>query len=215
MAAWSQIYTYGLTAPRDSVVGYAIVGLKNELIYNGFSNGITNDPLFGNYARDNTVAFQKSVGITADGQLGPVTARYLFRKRAHSIETKYSIPQDLLNKQKSLESWNDPAAIGVVDPHDMGLMQIHLPYFPNTSVAEAIDPGYSIPWAGQKLSKDYVNVGRDWDGALAAYNIGLFYATQWVKAGKPASGGPIVGSNGNDLYATATQYVSLVRKMPT
>lgn len=214
MSAWHSVYKFGLKAPSNTLYAYAIEGIKNELAYNGFKGSMVLDtPTFGDAARNQAIAFQKSVGIAADGEIGPTTARFLFRKRAHAVEDKYGIPRDLLNRQKTLESNNDPAAIGQVDPNDTGLMQIHLPFFPGVTVEDAVNPAYSIDWGGKKLSSDYQSVGKDWDGALAAYNIGLFYAIQWVKKGKPTSGGPI-SSNGTDLFTTASNYVKYVKQMP-
>lgn len=44
--------------------------------------------------------------------------------------------------------------------------------------------------------------------ARAAYNIGNTYATQWMLAGFPASGGPLL--NGQDVYERATKYLALI-----
>jgi hypothetical protein len=41
----------------------------------------------------------------------------------------------------------------------------------------------------------------------AAYNVGNFYATEWMLAGFPAAGRV---ENGIDWFARATQYISLV-----
>jgi soluble lytic murein transglycosylase-like protein len=219
MGAWGNIYKVGLSAPVDSALGYGIVAIKNELIYNGFGKGI--DPeykdkngnyFFGSGVTEQAKAFQQHVGVTADGEVGPITARALFRKRAHAVESQGGIPQDLLNRLKTLESNNDPAAIGTVDPNDWGLMQIHMPFHPDVTRAQAFDPAFSIVWGGGYLKGGY-NSLHDWDGAVAAYNVGTVYAAQWVAAGKPKDGGPLL-SDGTDIFTRASTYVSLVKKMP-
>lgn len=214
MAAWTHIYKHGLSALADSPTGYGIIAIKNELTHLGLQGKIVRTtPSYGDAVREQVKIFQKKEGLSVDGEVGPETARALFRTRANQLEKYYSIPVNLLNQQKTLESNNDPAAIGQVDPDDKGLMQIHLPFFPNVTEKQAFTPAFSMDWAAKKLVSDHKSA-QDWDGALAAYNIGLYYAIQWVKAGKPKSGGPIVGSNGVDLYTTASNYVTYVHNVP-
>jgi hypothetical protein len=214
LGAWSYVYEFGMTV--DTARKRAGVhAMKAELIYNGYIYGIRLEvDAFGNYARDRTRDFQKVQGIEMDGVIGPITARRLFRKRVREQEVLRGIPDHLLGCQGTLESNNDPVAEGTVDPDDEGWGQIHLPFHPEVTEAEAWDPSVSIPWTAKELA-DAAVYTKDWDGGVAAYNIGWPYARQWVAAGKPSSGGPIMGNdkNGNpiDSFARATLYVKLVR----
>lgn len=210
--AWTSYYQYGLSAPAGSHLGYAIVAVKRELAYNGCLGGMVIDqPTFGDAARNSAICFQRSVAIGADGVVGPTTARYLFRKRGAALERTGAIPDSILQRIKTLESANDPNAIGYVDHNDHGLMQINLFYHPDISIPEAIDPAFAIEWGQDHLLGDYGST-HDWDGAIAAHNIGLFYAKRWVEAGKPPSG--YITSTGKDIFEVATNYVKLVRRQP-
>lgn len=215
MSVWVTYYhrTQPLTWGNNDPYGFACVSIKRELHwlgYNGTSGDIApNKQVIGLQADEAIRDFQRDNKLEVDGVVGPNTARVLYRKRALEVEKKYNIPDNLVCKQKTLESSNDPAAIGMSGA-DIGLMQINVIYHPGVSVAQAIDGAFALDFGASYLRSQYDNI-RDWDGALAAYNQGAFYATQWVKAGKPASGGHITAS-GTDLYAVATKYVELVRK---
>jgi hypothetical protein len=216
MSAWAKIYKVGLSAEVGSPVGYGIVAIKKELIFNGFGTGIdvgykdkNGNYFFGSGTATRAKEFQKSVGITADGEVGPTTARHLFAKRAAQEGFAKGVADNLLSKLKTLESANDPAAVGFVDPLDMGLMQIHMPFHPDVSQAEAFDPAFSLSWGANYLKSANASF-KDWDAAVASYNVGSYYAGQWLKDGKPTSGGVIL-SNGQDIYQRASQYVKLVK----
>lgn len=208
LGAWSfGFYHQGMEIPNNRV-GAGIIAFKTALKDNGFGQGIDLTlEKFGSNTKKQTIAFQKSQGIGADGIIGPTTARHLFRfysYKAESIGT-INIPDHLLQKLGSQESGHDPVAQGYFDPHDEGWAQINLLYHPKILLLEALSPSFAIPWAGTALKTFYVNINSDWDGALASYNIGVFYADKWVLAGKPASDGPIV--SGFDMWLRATNYV--------
>ena len=194
---------------NTTVIGLARVALKKELAYNGYQGGMVLDNyVLGDAANKQIRAFQAAQFLDNDGQLGPRTAKELFRKRVKEIQAVYQIPDDLLCKTTGLESGWDPGAIGRVDNNDHGLVQINAPSHPDISLEEAIDPKFALNWAGNSMKVNYGRIG-DWDGVLAAHNLGTYYANKWVQAGKPASGGPMVTRG--DVYTLATRYVSLVR----
>lgn len=212
--AWPFYYKLGLdlrSAPQ-SRDAHGIYALKRELIFNGNTgNGkmIADMPTWGKYADIACKAFQKSHGLLVDGVLGPKTARAMFHKRFLAFEDQFGIPNNLLTKIKTLESSNDPVAQGYVDLDDEGLMQINLHFHPEITTEFAWDPAECGPWGGSQLASSITYCDHDLDGGVAAWNIGRFYARQWVRAGKPASGGPLIGSD--DAYARATKYVQLVK----
>ena len=210
--AWPFYYKLGLDF-RNNPQGrdaHGIYALKKELIYNGYSKGIVADLAYWGASVDaRTREFQKDHGLVVDGELGPKTALALFHKRALHEETIRGIPNNLLCKQKTEESSNDPVAQGWIDVDDEGLMQINVHFHPDISQEQAWDPSFALPFGGSYMLDAYNFCDHDWDGAVAAYNIGRVYAKQWVEAGKPASGGPTIGSD--DSFTRATKYVALVK----
>lgn len=206
MAAWTTYYkrTQPLTWGHDDPYGYACMSIKAELIYNGYVTGV--DPtsqVLGLQSEDMIKAFQKDHGLTSDGIVGPATAQVLYRKRSKVLENQYDIPNDYLCKLKSLESANDPGAVGSSDPDDHGLVQINLRYHPDVTLQQAEDGEYSLSYAARTLNASYNNL-KDWDAAIASWNVGSYWATNWLKAGKPATG--------STYYARATSYVTNVKK---
>jgi soluble lytic murein transglycosylase-like protein len=217
--AWTWFYKLGLDGKGNMRVADGIFAIKQELAYNGYTADgkvVLTMPSFGKYAVLAVKQFQAAHSLTVDGVVGPATARVLFRKRAFEVEDAKHIPDHLLARLLNLESNDDPVAQGVVDPNDEGIGQVNLPSHPDVSLAQAHDPAFVIPWAGSYLRGLYTATGgTDWDGALAAYNLGTSLAKQWLAAGKPTSGGPKIGTNrdGSPRYAwnTASSYVRLVR----
>jgi soluble lytic murein transglycosylase-like protein len=211
MGAWAWVYRQGFAADGDARKADGIYAIKQELIHNGFGHDVVLTlPFFGRFAASEAKRFQAARGLIADGIVGPITARVLFRKRLASTESQLGIPDNLLAKLVNLESNDDPVAEGTSDPNDEGIAQINLPSHPDVSESSAHDPAFAIPWAGRYLKGLFTATGgKDWDGALVAYNAGTDLAKRWLAAGKPATGGPQVG--GEDGYARATRYVELVR----
>jgi len=208
-AAWTSYYRYKDRAEPGTPKAYALVALKRELKYRGFDKGLDTESLFfGAAARDRTEEFQASVGLKGDGVIGPTTARRLFKKRIWDAGHKSNIPPLMLCKQLNLESGFDPAAVGYVDPRDRGLAQINSYWHPEVEDNKAFDPAYSIPWAADYLSENLKALG-DIDAALAAHNVGRFYARQWLEANKPASG--LYTVEGKDYAAIITKYLQLLK----
>lgn len=207
-AAWEQYYRYKDRAEPDTPRGYGIQAIKNELIYRGFGDKLNAETtFFGGAAQAATKAFQKSVGLPETGVVNPTTARKLFKKRIWAISHAEGIPALWLCKQLHLESGFDPAAVGYVDPRDRGLAQINSYWHPTVDDREAFDPSFSIPWAGNYLSENLKALG-DIQAAVAAHNVGRYYARLWLEAGKPATG--LYTLEGKDYAAIITRYVKLV-----
>lgn len=201
MSAWSTYYH--MTTPRtryspDEPHGYAVVAIKRELLRLGYKgvNFDPSSPLLGGAADTNIKLFQRSKGLTPDGVVGPRTSKALFRPFVWEEERRVGLPDHLLCKLLSLESGFDPGATGSADPRDRGLAQINAHWHPDVTDAEAFDPHFAITWTAEALRTSY-NYLHDWDGAIAAHNVGLGTARQWLAAGKPAG--------------TAATYVRLVR----
>ena len=208
-AAWTSWYRYKDRAEPNTPKAYALQALKRELKYRGFGEGLDTESLFfGAAAKANTIKFQESVGLKADGVIGPTTARRLFKKRIWDAGHKENIPPLMLCRQLNLESGFDPAAVGYVDPRDRGLAQINSYWHPEITDVKAFDPSFSIPWAANYLSENLKALG-DVDAALAAHNVGRFYARKWLEAGKPTSG--LYTVEGKDVATIITKYLSLLK----
>jgi peptidoglycan hydrolase-like protein with peptidoglycan-binding domain len=210
VGAFDVMYELGTAGPDGSAIGLGCIAIKRELKYNGSSFGQDDQPKIGTNADKAIRAFQEAEALVVDGQAGPITCRHLFRKRARSEQSAYHVAGQLVERVKTLESDNDPAAEGVVDPDDWGLGQINLPQHADVTFEQALDPAFVIPYMARGLASAYKSIG-DWDGAGAAWNVGTFYAGAWVAAGKPASG-HVVGSI--DWFARAYRYVALVHAQP-
>jgi len=217
LGAWSYgDYYYNMPVPDDRVAA-GIFAFKQELIYCGYGDGIKLDlPIFGNMVKARLIDFQKYAGLDPDGRMWSNDARALFRKRSNDIQRSRGIPYSYLAKIKTLESNNDPVAQGYVDDRDEGIMQFHLPYWPDWTKEMAWNPALAMPAAADKMVNAKASTGS-WKGAVAAHNIGVPYAALWVSEDYPAEGGPIMGvdAQGNPIYAftRATNYLRLVESV--
>jgi Putative peptidoglycan binding domain/Transglycosylase SLT domain len=209
MGAWTQLYRKGQTGQPGSPLAYAIVALKYELDYNGLGTGLTLDgTTFGVTMAQQVEAFQASRGLTADGVVGPSTAKRLFAKRMAALEASYGIEPGLICKAVSLESACDPGAVGVVDPADHGLVQINATAHPEVSLQQAFTPSFALAYYARTVAAVYAKT-HDWDCAVAAWNVGGGGADSWCGLHKPSTGGP---SWFPDLFSRATEYVALVKE---
>lgn len=209
--AWPFHYQFGLDRRNDpgGRDAHGIYALKRELIFGGYAEGIDPDlPYWGKAVDSQTRRFQERNELVVDGQLGPKTAARLFRKRSVALERRYGIPNSFLCKLKTAESDNDPVAEGRVDPDDEGIVQINLDYHPSVAAEQAWSPSFALSWAAVYLF-DSMNYTSDVEAAVVSYNIGRYRAKQWVEAGKPDEGGPLIG--GQDGWTRATAYLSLVK----
>ncbi len=169
-------YRRGQDGKNDPRLLAAITAIKNELIYNGYGEGIdTTVTHFGITVEQRLKQFQTAKGLKADGQAGQTTLTELFRKRVVATENKYDLSTGALGKKLRLESGYDPVAIGYVDPKDTGIAQINLGIHSSVTKEQAFDPAFAIDWAGRYVRGQYdaiadrANVMK---AARAAYNVG-------------------------------------------
>lgn len=207
------VYKRGMNATGDARLQAALIALRIELAYNGFGKNLVIDSIgFGEAMENRTKEFQTSVGINADGQIGQKTATELFRKRVSFVEGVYGLSEGTLGKQLLLESAYDPVALGFSDPADHGIAQINLRIHNDVTVEQAYDPTFALDWAAKYIRSSYDQIATTADvmkAARAAYNVGDFYAAEWMKADFPSSGRL---EDGIDWYARAYNYIQLVNK---
>jgi hypothetical protein len=196
---------------EDARLGAAIIAIKRELVYVGFARPKMDVdlPFFGEAVENSVKDFQKARNITVDGEVGQTTGRALFRDRIVDVESLLELPAGTLGKKIALESAFDPAAVGFVDPDDKGLCQINTRIH-TVSEAQAFDPEFSVVWAGEYVLAQKREIERranTMKAARAAYNVGNFYAAEWMLAGFPPDGRLV---SGIDWYERATKYLALV-----
>lgn len=213
-SGWQWYYQRGVV-PTNGGDRYAagVLAYKRELIFNDHGTGISLAvPVWGSAAAARTVAFQQSVGLVADGIVGPATARLLCRRRIERQEQALGIPDHLAGRQGTLESNNHAVAEGWADPDDEGWGQIHLPFHPDVTLAEAWDLRFAVSFLCSQLVTNQAKL-RNWDAALAAYNVGFGTAKLWQAAGRPDHGGLIWHTPQGDVdsFTRAHEYVQLVR----
>jgi peptidoglycan hydrolase-like protein with peptidoglycan-binding domain len=204
-------YRRGLDGREDARLGAAILAIKRELAFNGFARPKMDAslPFFGEAVENSVKDFQKSRGLTADGEVGQTTGRELFRSRIEQAEGIRSLPHGTIGKKIALESGFDPAAVGFSDAADKGIAQINTRIHGVTE-EEAFSPVFAIAWAGDYVLSQKREIERRADtlkAARAAYNVGNFYATEWMLAGFPENGRV---ENGIDWFARAHKYLLLV-----
>ncbi len=196
-------------------VAYAIFAFKGALLANSYGDDLNmTAPVFGSVMQRNTKRFQKDHMLVVDGEIGPKTSAKLFNTVFITYEEKYGIPNRLVCKACHLESAVDPGAVGYSDIHDLGIFQINTVMHPTLTVDQLFDAEWSINYYAQNLVAQFTRL-KDWDAAVASWNVGGGGAAAWSAAGKPstlfepwfldADGNPI------DLGARATNYVRLVK----
>jgi peptidoglycan hydrolase-like protein with peptidoglycan-binding domain len=204
-------YRRGLDGREDARLGAAILAIKRELAFNGFARPKMDAslPFFGEAVENSVKDFQKSRGLTADGEVGQTTGRELFRSRIEQAEGIRSLPHGTIGKKIALESGFDPAAVGFSDAADKVIAQINTRIHGVTE-EEAFSPVFAIAWAGDYVLSQKREVERRANtlrAGRAAYNVGNFYATEWMLAGFPENGRV---ENGIDWFARAHKYLLLV-----
>lgn len=205
MGVWDTYYQLGTKAEPNTPLGWGILAIKAELVFNGIPQyGMTmSTPEVGNGTVKAIEHFQGTVtGLEVDGIVGPWTSHALFKKRILQVETTLGLPGGLLCKLKSLESSDDPAALSA-DGNDRGQVQINRISHPQVTDQQSFFPPFAFTWAGNYLKAAYNGVlttagKKDWDLALASYNVGWAGARRWDQMGRPAS-------------AAAATYIRVVR----
>lgn len=195
---------------NNSPRAYGVVAIKRELLARGFTapGFLTESPVIGDSADAVIRQFQEAQSLTVDGVVGPNTTEYLFEHLIAQAEDLKKVPDRLAARLIKLESSEDPGAIGWSDQDDKGLCEINI-LIRHITIPQAFDVHFAVPYLCNDIAGAFLELG-DWEGALASWNVGGFWAGKWVAAGKPTSGAwdP---KNSVDWFTRASSYVSLVK----
>lgn len=187
---------YRLNAPGESAVGSTWSRQSDpshhaECVWYGVQAlqtlvGAQVDGWLGAETSGRLIAAQARAGIEADGVGGPATMRALLSEAITHTANVNLVPTAFLGGVLVNESNLDPAAVGV-NGQDHGIAQINLSAHPEVSLAQAMDPGFSMVFTAAELFHCY----SVWDGrtrvnpwviAIANHNSPAL-ARAWAVAG--------------------------------
>lgn len=185
----------GLVAARAVKAGQS-VDVNNFAVYAAIqfiqsATGSVIDGIFGTDTGKHLATWQGSHGLADDGQFGRVTAQAMFKPILNAAVNKAATDPALRDSLRRLtqghigyESNWDPGAVGVTTPVDLGLGQINGPAHPSLSPETRLNPAYAIPYIVQIVQGNLTAMGNEND-AIAAYNLGIGGAREWVRLDRP------------------------------
>ena len=167
---------------NEHAVWYGVLAAKTRLEELEYPN-IRLDGVYGTGVRDAVKEFQAGRGLTADGVIGPATARALFEPVVHELGFDSAIGARIGCGMCTNESAYDNGAVGQVDFHDHGLCQLneeaqHFTRDESFTVRIAVERMYLL------LDAHLAYFGEAED-AIAAYNLGRTGAKLWISEGRP------------------------------
>lgn len=150
------------------------------------------DGLFGQETGAKLVAWQDSHGQVDDGLFGEVSSKAMFLpfvnaavNKATTDTTARASIRKLAHGHIGYESGWDPGAVGGTTPHDLGLGQINGPANPSLNVDDRLNPRVAIPYVVYLVQANLTAMGGVEEDAIAAYNLGVTGAKEWVRLGRP------------------------------
>lgn len=148
------------------------------------------DGRFGPMTGGSVTNYQRKHVLTADGVVGPVTSRVLFKplveaaalaEDVHHADLLFPLTMGHLNA----ESKCDAGAVGWADPYDIGIGQINAPSHPDVSTDTKLNVATAIPWMVHFIDRNLKVMDYVLDDAIVAYNLGISGASAWIAAGRP------------------------------
>lgn len=169
--------------------GSEVTQIQQKLQSLGFYGGAI-DGIYGSQTRDAVVAFQKSVGLTADGIAGSKTLLYLGLDGGSNYGYTQS-EVDLLARIISAESRGEPYS-GQVAVGAVILNRVEHPSFPNTIAGVVYQSGaFSCVYDGQinqpvadssrRAAQDALN-GWDPTGGCVYYYNPVTATSRWIRS---------------------------------
>lgn len=161
--------------------------------------------------------YQSRVGVVPDGVFGPKTAQQFFLPTIRAAYAQNGVEWEIGYGLVNLESGWDPGAVGAIDSNDLGLCQINGPAHPDMSVDERLNPETALMWqAAHMRYLEGALKGNERD-AIAAYNLGVYGAQQWIAAGRPALWVPPYDTSGRkrDVKGYIDKILAAAENAPT
>lgn len=150
------------------------------------------DGLFGDETGTKLVTWQDNHGLPDDGVFGALTSRAMFLPFVNASVNKVTadtIERDSIRKLTQghigYESSWDPGAVGATTPQDLGLGQINGPAHPTLTVDDRLSPRVAIASVVYLVQTNLQAMGGIEGDAIAAYNLGVAGAKEWVRLGRP------------------------------
>lgn len=158
-----------------------VKGIQREL-------AILDDGLFGPQTAAALKPWQAEHGLEADGIYGPASAKAMFAPVARSVAAGASTNPTVAKltvAHVGFESGWDPGAVGYVEPRDLGLGQINGPAHSDLTPQFRLTPRYALSWVANFVYNNLEAMLWNERDAIAAYNLGIGGARNWVGAGRP------------------------------
>jgi len=192
---WSRIEEglrsrYVVTSPRvgagsaegDEPIRSAIRSYQGLL--NGVGGKLAVDGVYGPGTAAAVAGYQRHIGIAPTGTLGYKTVKSLLMPVVTEQAAAVGMSSNLLMCHLAAESNLDFGAIGP-NGSDLGVAQISLRHNPGVSVAQALDPVYSIRYMAERDANAFKRY-KDWKLAVVSYNSPTA-ANEWRKSGTPST----------------------------
>jgi len=171
---------------NEYAVNLGVLAIKvrlQELIGLVYARGLYLNGRYGDQVAKAVAEFQGYNGLTADGVVGPATARALFEPVVHEIGANTKIGPRIGCGVVINESAYDMGAVGYVDYHDHGICQLS-----QTSQGFTTEQSFHVRTAVPKmfalLDQHLASFGNVED-AIAAYNLGDAGCRLWISEGRP------------------------------
>lgn len=167
-------------------VWYGVLAIKTRLHeMTGLveAENLTMNGIYGTGVRDAVKSYQANVGLVADGEVGPKTAKAMFVQLNMEVGSWSAIGATIGCGVIQNESAWDPGAVGFVDYLDHGLCQLnaesqHFDREQSFDARTAMERMYLL------LDANLALFGNEKD-AIAAYNLGKAGCQLWIREGRP------------------------------
>lgn len=164
---------------------HAVVGI--QMLCNGYMGRpqLSGDGIFGPATDIAVRQVQRDAGLVEDGLVGRSTMKALLMPVIKSTAARYNEPWRPIYGILDSEGGWDPGAVGYIDAADWGLAQINTVAHPHVSFAQAFCPSFAVRFIAGYLRGMLDALDGNLEDAVAAYNLGLGGARQWIRDGRP------------------------------